>query len=233
MSSTREPTPSCSLCYSALRLRLGQLECPRCGLIYEVQGSADESQKVGLAEAGEAAAAAEGLDYYAPSHNLDYAGDGAVNPLYFEKRLCFKILVWLHVILVLGIVLSVISKISITRLFALRPAVLHAAGSALFVGLVFGIGPIVLEAAIGLPLLYWALFGANALPKWGCLVANGLSMLYMCYLIFLILVTGRLFDVPLEASLGPARGLVIFGAILITAYQVWIFFIFQRELFQR
>ncbi len=236
MRETEPAAANCPLCHVALRKRLGELECPQCGFVPQPEAPAQRG--AGFAGINPSAAATGGrLSFFDPARYIPPEAEESPGSLYFEKRLCFRIFVIFELLPVFALLIfALLMAMAEMGLFEGFEDMFSDMGGMLGLILVLiGVGLIVwgVQAAIYILLLRWALFGAHALPKWGCMALTGLQMLYSIYACFLMSITGQLAgstEVPVP---GEWRGWAATLILIIAMYQGWLVYILQRDVIQR
>jgi hypothetical protein len=236
MSAADPGAQLCPLCHVALRMRLGEMECPECGYTAPAAQTADRGGAQS-AQATAPAPAGSRWSYFTPVRYSppDYvATEGS---LYFEKRLCFRLFVIFEL-------LPLVALLACTVLLMLWDGGLFQGGKGAASGmtrtniimfLALGLGIVVgsVGAAIQILIFRWVLFGTNVVPKWGCLALTGLQGLYSVYAGILMYVNGRLAgstDLPMPVE---ARAWVALLILLFAVYQGWVVFILQRDIMER
>jgi hypothetical protein len=221
----------CPLCRIALRKRLGDYECPECGFVAQPEIPARRSAADAPSFTGGATTGGR-LSFFDPARYIPPEEEASPGSLYFEKQLCFRIFVCFELLPVFGILLFGLF-VALSQLGVVPGMEDVISGStAMIMWIAVGLGVVLggIGVAVRIMIMRWALFGTNALPKWGCLVLNGLGTLYAFYACIVMSMTGKVVgseDTPLP---GEWRGWAALLILLDVVYQGWLVYILQRDL---
>jgi hypothetical protein len=220
---------SCPQCGTALRMRLGELECPACGHVQPAAGGAAAREKsqdhggvhrVKLLNLPSSAPAPgdPGLPYYgASSWESSVGADAgyvpATDTLHREKVIYFAIEIGLMLLA------------AASSLFPDTPGGAET-GVYEFFGSLFGAG-------FDLLLLWFVLFSDVSCLKWGCLISTGLNVIGVLIIaVVAVPLAISSLDPSAQASglTGVVTAVIVVALLIAVAWRAWLAWILWRDL---